>query len=147
MIRTAAPRDRDAVTALLAAQLREHDIATPDAALRHAVDGVLSDAGGRGRILVAERDGRLVGVAALSYQWTLEHGGRGAWLEELYVVPDAREGGLGTALLHAALDAARADGALACDLEIADGHERVATLYAREGFAPLPRARWARRLG
>jgi GNAT superfamily N-acetyltransferase len=146
MIRTAAPRDLDAVTALLAAQFREHAIATPDAALRHAVAGVLGDAGGRGRILLAERDGRPVGVAALSYQWTLEHGGRGAWLEELYVVPEAREGGLGTALLDAALAAARDDGALACDLEIAAGHERVASLYARAGFAALPRARWARPL-
>lgn len=145
-LRTATRADLEAVVALLSAQLGEHDVQIPDAVLTAAVRGSIDDAGGRGRILVAREDGALVGVAALSYQWTLEHGGRSAWLEELYVVPGGRGRRVGERLLHAALAAAANDGAAAVDLEVQAGHERVERLYRREGFSPLPRARWVRRL-
>jgi hypothetical protein len=49
-------------------------------------------------------------------------------------------------LLDGALAAARAGGAVAIDLEVEAGHERVETLYRRAGFMRLARARWARRL-
>jgi len=151
LIRTATPADLDAVVGLLAAQLAEHGIGTPRQAIARAAHGSVEDAGGRGRILVAEGAAgaatAVLGVAVLSYQWTLEHGGRSAWLEELYVVPARRGRGIGRALLLAALEAAARDGAGAVDLEVAVGHERVETLYRREGFAPLPRTRWVRRLG
>jgi GNAT superfamily N-acetyltransferase len=130
---------------LLGGQFEEHAIATPAEAIRDGVDHVLTrpDAG---RLLVATWDGAVVGVAALSFVRALEHGGRSAWLEELYVEPARRGGGIGTALLRAACDAAAAAGAVAVDLEVEAGHERAARLYARAGFRPLPRTRWVRRL-
>jgi ribosomal protein S18 acetylase RimI-like enzyme len=76
--------------------------------------------------------------------WTLERGGRTAWLDELYVIPERRGRGIGTALLRAAIDSAQAAGALAVDLEIDADHQRAAALYRRAGFTPLPRTRWAR---
>jgi GNAT superfamily N-acetyltransferase len=87
-----------------------------------------------------------VGVAYVSFQWSLEHGGKAAWLEELYVLPDLRGGGLGTALLQAALDQAREEECAAVDLEVDGDHRRAETLYRRHGFEPLERARWVRRL-
>jgi ribosomal protein S18 acetylase RimI-like enzyme len=144
-VRPATTQDLDAVTALLVAQLREHRVDTGDAALRASVDGVLRHPE-RGRILVAVEDGRVVGFAALSFVWPLEHGGRSAWLEELYVDPPRRSRGVGTTLLHAAIEAATAAGAVAIDLEVDVDHERVARLYTREGFEPLPRSRFVRKL-
>src|SRR6185295_1475792 len=79
-VRLAGQGDRDAVLALLTAQLREHDIATPQAEVAHAIDGMLRHPG-RGRILVATAGGPPIGVAWLSSTWTLEHGGRSMWLE------------------------------------------------------------------
>jgi ribosomal protein S18 acetylase RimI-like enzyme len=88
----------------------------------------------------------VVGVAYLSFVWALEHGGRAAWLEELYVVPWLRDQGIGTQLLHAVLEHAALQGCVAVDLEVDAGHTRAARLYAREGFLPLGRARWVKKL-
>jgi len=144
-IRAAGEGDREAVLWLLSAQLRDHGIGTPEADLSRVVDLLLCRPH-RGRFLLAIDAGRPVGLVAVSFGFPMEHGGRGAWLEELYVMPDARGRGLGESLLRAALDLAAADGAVAIDLEIERGHERVERLYRRAGFEPLARARWARRL-
>src|SRR5262245_54653220 len=127
--------DVDALLVLLAAQLEEHEIAIDRAALRAAVAGAL-EVPARGSFLVARTGGDLVGVAYLSFTWTLEHGGKSAWLEELYVVPERREHGIGTRLLSAACEHARDAGCAAVDLEVESSHARAANLYARTGFTP-----------
>src|SRR5205809_1317140 len=144
-VRLATEAELEAVTALLVAQLREHHVTTPEAKLASAINAVLRHHE-RGRILVAIERGRPVGLAALSFVWPLEHGGRSAWLEELYVEPPHRGRGIGRTLLRAACRLAARSGAAAVDLEVDAGHTRAARLYAREGFRPLPRARWVRRL-
>lgn len=143
-IRLATTVDRDAAVALLVAQMREHAIPTPAPRLAAAFDHVVADAA-RGAILLAWEGQRAIGVAALTYAFPIEVGERTAWLEELYVEPAFRQRGIGTALLRAALDIIDAAGAVAVDLEIVAGHERVERLYARFGFERLPRAHWARR--
>ena len=144
-IRLATPADRDAVAALLSDQLHDHGIGTSADAIDRVVELLLLRPH-RGQFVVAEDAGRMVGLAAISFGFPIEHGGRGAWLEELFVEPAARGHGLGERLLAAALDTAAAGGAVAIDLEIERGHERVESLYRRAGFEPLARARWARRL-
>jgi GNAT superfamily N-acetyltransferase len=144
-VRSAIASDAEAVTDLLMAQLHEHGIGTPHDAVREAVDGMLADYG-RGFVLIAEHGSRIVGVAYVSFTWTLEHGGRSAWLEELYVVPDERNRGVGRAMLAVVLRNASTAGCAAVDLEVDTTHARAWHLYAREGFTPLPRARWVRTL-
>lgn len=145
-IAPAAPGDAPAVVELLLAQLAEHDIDTPRPAVEHAVAGMLAEPR-RGRIFVARDGERLVGVAYVSFIWALEHGGHSAWLEELYVRPEERSHGVGSALLAAAIDFARADGCAALDLEVEEAHVRAARLYERTGFERHTRTRWVRRLG
>jgi ribosomal protein S18 acetylase RimI-like enzyme len=144
-VRSVTEADLAAVSELLVAQLREHRVDTPAERIASAAAAVVAHPE-RGRLLVAVEDGRAVGVAAISFMWPIEHGGKAAWLEELYIVPAARERGVGTRLLREALRVARECGAVAVDLEVDVEHERVASLYAREGFEKLPRARWVRRL-
>jgi GNAT superfamily N-acetyltransferase len=134
----------DAVVALLGSQFKEHGITLGLDELSDAVKGLISDAG-RGIVLMAQ-DPDPVGVAVLAYTWTLEHGGRVAWLDELFVVPERRGRGIGRALLRRALDVARESGCRAVDLEVDSGHARAEHLYRREGFTSLPRRRWARGL-
>jgi GNAT superfamily N-acetyltransferase len=143
-IRIATASDRDAVVELLVAQLRDHAIPTPAGDVARTVDALLTRPH-RACVLVAVA-GRAVGVAALSFAWPIEHGGRGAWLEELYVLPEARGRGTGERLLQAALGVARARGVVAVDLEVERDHARVASLYARHGFRPLDRTHWVARL-
>jgi len=142
-IRSARQSDAETVTALLMAQLSEHQIGTPADAVRRAVEGIIADHS-RGFILVAARGQTAVGVACVSFTWTLEHGGTSAWLDELFVVPEERNGGIGRAMLDAVLDQARAAGCAAVDLEVESSHARAEHLYARAGFTTLPRARRVR---
>src|SRR5262249_56183397 len=104
------PRGREAVLALLLAQLREHAIDTPSDEVERALDALLRRRH-RGQILVAALGGRLVGFAALSFGLPLEHGAPGAWLEGLFVGPPARGCGLGTTPLPAAPRAGAGGGA------------------------------------
>jgi len=145
-IRRAGPEHAVEVTRLLAAQLAEHDIAISADRLAGAIDGVI-EVPRRGFFLVAQRDGASIGVAYVSFIWALEHGGHAGWLEELYVAPDHRQGGVGTLLLEAVIAAAAAAGCAALDLEIDSAHERVRSLYLRAGFTALPRSRVVKTLG
>jgi len=134
------------VLPLLAVQLAEHDIALGASALEAAVCGLV-EVSGRGAVLAArDRSGAVVGAAVLAYTWTLEHGGKCTWLDELYVIPERRNAGVGLLLLHSGMEIARADGCVAMDLEVDNDHARVQLLYLREGFAALPRRRFARKL-
>jgi GNAT superfamily N-acetyltransferase len=145
IIRAARSADLPALAGLLIAQLRDHDNDVSDADLTAAAGGML-ERPQRGRFLLALDGEVAVGFAALSYLWTLERGGRAAWLDELYVRPERRGAGIGAALIDAAVATASAAGARALDLEIETGHEQAAPLYRRFGFHPLPRQRWARPL-
>lgn len=144
-LRTAGLADVPDVVALLGAQLDEHAIALSRPALAAAVDASLRRPAWN-RILLASFRGTSVGVAVLAFNRTLEHGGRAAWLDELYVAPAHREGGIGRRLLRAALVCAADAGARAVDLEVDEAHRRAERLYAREGFRPIARARWSRSL-
>lgn len=127
---------------LLGVQFQEHGIDLPPEALRAAVLGLLADPS-RGAVLVAY-DPDPIGVAVLAYTWTLEHGGRVAWLDELFVAAHHRDRGVGRAMLRRALQIAAAAGCRAVDLEVDTEHERAEHLYEREGFRRLSRRRWAR---
>jgi ribosomal protein S18 acetylase RimI-like enzyme len=145
-VRTAIADDLGALTALAGAQLAEHALPSTEAELQRAVAGALS-ASDRAIWLVATDDqGAPCGFAYLPFLWSLEHGGRVAWLEEMYVLPAQRGRGVGTALLRAAFTEAVASGCKAVDLEVDDTHARAARLYEREGFLPLSRRRWVRKL-
>jgi GNAT superfamily N-acetyltransferase len=138
--------DREALLALLAAQFTELEIQLPAEKLAAAVDGALLDpiVGG---FMIARIGDSPVAVAYLSFQWSLEHGGMSAWLEELYVIPEQRGGGIGRKLLHAACHHAAERGCAAVDLEVEEAHPRATHLYEREGFRPHRRLRWVKQLG
>jgi GNAT superfamily N-acetyltransferase len=146
VIAPAGLEDVPALLPLLAVQLDEHGMGMPHDVLHGAVLGIVTEPE-RGRVLLAWSGDTVVGVAVMPYTWTVEHGGRCAWLDELYVVPEVRGRGVGTQLLLAAMDLVREDGCLAMDLEVDVDHARVETLYLRHGFRALPRRRFSRRLG
>ena len=144
-IRPAAPEDLDDVVRLLAAQLEEHEIPIARADLEFAAEGILR-VPDRGFVLLAVEPGGAVGIACVSYSWTVERGGAVAWLDELYVEPRKREHGIGNELLAEAIAAASAAGCLTMELEVETSHARAEHLYRRHGFGDLPRRRWTRPL-
>lgn len=145
-ISLAATGDGPALFSLLGAQMSEHGIDLAQDRLESAILGALASPMTRGAFLVARSGGQAIGVAYLSFIWSVEHGGRSAWLDELYVAPAHRDRGIGRRLLHAAQDLARREGCAAVDLEVEADHTRAARLYAREGFRAHTRARWVKKL-
>lgn len=61
-------------------------------------------------------------------------GGLGVYLEELYVAPPRRGGGIGRALLEATVDAAREGGADHVDLNTGETDTAARALYESAGF-------------
>ena len=135
--------DVAAAVALLRAQLQEHDIETDEQGLREVVQAVVSDAE-HGLILVAEQNGAPVGIAYAAAHLSAEHGGIIGWLEELYVLPEARCAGVGSMLLRALIERAQELAWRGLELEVVAGHERAMPLYRRYDFVPVERARFSR---
>ncbi len=100
----------------------------------------------RGFLILARDNGRVVGVAYVATILSVEHCGPVAWLEELYVTPDSRDRGIGTALMNEVLKRAREAGIVAIDLEVDAAHSRAISLYQRFGFCRLERSRWVKEL-
>jgi GNAT superfamily N-acetyltransferase len=145
MIETARNEDLQPIIQLLRTQLEEHDIVLTSAALERATRGLIEDHS-LGRILTYKLEGELVGVAVISFLWTLEHGGPAAWLDEVYVEPTRRGHGIGKQLIEAAMQVARDSGCIALDLEVDAGHEAAERLYQRMDFRRHRRVRWVRML-
>ena len=127
--------------ALLLQQLAEHGSDATQESLVTVLKQVVSDIA-HGFVLFAHENGKMIGVAYLAIILSAEHCGKVGWLEELYVLPEYRAKGLGTALLTAVLERAREIGIVAIDLEVDAAHRRAESLYRRFGFRTLDRSRW-----
>ena len=101
--------------------------------MRPALAALLGDPS-LGQVWVAEDGQRLVAYAVLTLGYSLEHHGRDAFVDELYVVPSHRGQGLGRAAL-ALMDAyCRANGVHVLLLEVEHVNEDAHALYTRAGF-------------
>ena len=74
------------------------------------------------------------GFAQLRFRPWVYSAGLCAYLEELYVIPARRGNGLGRALLEAALDAARGEGAEQMELGTSESDTAARALYESAGF-------------
>ena len=137
--------NKETLSKLLQRQFGEHAIPFSAEILGSAIEEMLrrSDLG---LFLIAKKDNHEIGFAAISYAWTLEHGGKSAWLDELYVLPEHRGMGVGSLLVEKVVEEAQREGCRAIDLEVEDEHRRAERLYERKGFEKLRRSRWVRPL-
>ena len=92
-------------------------------------------------VLVADEEGTILGFVVLQTQLTppipcmVRY--RFAALMDLMVRPDARNKGIGTALIDAAKAWTRQNGLRFLELDVLSGNQRARSLYEREGFAPV----------
>lgn len=100
-----------------------------------AVLGALLADPSLGRVLVARREGHLIGYLTLTFGYSIEHRGRDALVDELYLEPHARGLGAGTQLLEAAAGVCRGLGIARMHLEVDHTNPRAHALYARLGFS------------
>jgi GNAT superfamily N-acetyltransferase len=88
-----------------------------------------------GRVLVLEAEGEVAGYAVLCFGYSVEFGGRDAFVDDLYVAPPRREQGYGRQMMAQLADLARAEGCHALHLEVFTGN-RMADWYKSIGFEP-----------
>ena len=131
-VRRAGPADLGALLPLAQAYCLadRHDF--DDERVRGALDPLLQD-DTHGIVLVAASDRVLVGYAVVTWGYSIESGGPESLLDEIYVADPGR--GIGSLLVTACLDAARARGARTMFLETEAHNEDARRLYARLGFA------------
>jgi ribosomal protein S18 acetylase RimI-like enzyme len=132
MVRPADASDAEAVGRLLHDFNTEFDEPTPGPrALAERVRVLL--AAGDTQILIAG-DGP-DGLAVLRFREAIWDAALECYLAELYVVPARRGQGLGRALMEAALDGARAEGATHMDLGTSEDDVAARGLYESLGFS------------
>lgn len=99
-----------------------------------------------GRVFVVEVDGEAAGYAVLGFGFSLEYGGRDAFLDELYLAPTQRGRRLGSRVLELLEEAAREAGIHALHLEVGRENAAGRALYARRGFADQDRLLLTKRI-
>ena len=130
-IRRAEVSDAEDVGRLLHDFNTEYDDYTPGAeALGKRIGELLES----GDVLVLLGGDGADGLALLRFRPSLWSETLDCYLEELYVVPDRRGQGLGEALMRAAMDTAREEGAAHMDLGTAETDTAARALYEKLGF-------------
>lgn len=91
-----------------------------------------------GHILVARQDNRTIGMVSLLYTVSTALGAKVALLEDMVTAPDARRSGIGSALLHGAIEYARKQGCQRITLLTDHDNHRAQAFYRQHGFVLSP---------
>lgn len=130
-VRLAGPGEETEVASLIAGFRDFYEEAEPDdEQIARMVAELLADRGTE-FLLVGEP---AVGVAQLRFRPSVWTGTEDAWLEDLFVVEDARRGGAGGALVQACVDRARARGCKRIQLDANERNDAALALYESLGF-------------
>jgi len=141
-VRPAVAADRAVVHALLTAQLVEHALPADADGIARGIGFALA-AHSPAWLWLAERDGRAVGVFLANQIVSVEKGGWSLWVEETYVVPEARRTGVARAMLRAVCDEARRRDLRAVELEVVPTQSAAFALWRALGFTDVHRQRMA----
>lgn len=141
----AGPADLDALLPMLERFNASQGYAFDAATARRALGELLARPE-LGRVYRIVSGAETAGYAALTLGWSLEWGGRDAFVDELYLEPAWRGRGLGRAALRALTEEARRAGVRALHLEVEAGNAAGQALYRSEGFAGGDRRMLSRRL-
>lgn len=88
----------------------------------------------RGFYLLAERDGVPVGCLLVTFEWSDWRCGDFYWIQSVYVVAEARRGGVFRTMYDAVAERARAAGAVGIRLYVETENERAQRTYAGLGM-------------
>ena len=133
-IRAATIDDTDNLVAWNAAMAWDTEHKTLDPAiLRRGVQGVFAEAR-RGFYLVAEKDGTPAGSLLVTYEWSDWRCGDFWWVQSVYVVPEARRGGIFRALYHEVTRRAAEAGAVGVRLYVENDNDHAQKTYEGLGM-------------
>ena len=131
--RVADGRDADSLFVMMR-ELYEHEsIAFDEPTARAALTQLLADdsCGVAHFILLGEE---VAGYLVLTFGFSLEFGGRDAFVDELFVKDEFRGHGMGKAALGFAAEVCRARGVRALHLEVERANRNAQGIYRKAGF-------------
>jgi ribosomal protein S18 acetylase RimI-like enzyme len=131
--RPAQPADLDAVMGLMARFAAETRAPFQEDEARRALGRLAADAS-LGRVFVIRVEENVVGYVVLTLGYSLEFLGRDAFVDELFVVPEWRSRGIGSAALRHLEAACGELGVRALHLEVGPDNHPAVGLYRRAGF-------------
>ena len=92
-----------------------------------------------GQVWLAELDGQLAGHLVLTFCYSMEYGGRSAFIDDLFVRPALRNRGAGRALVVRARTLCEELGIRAMHLEVARANGPAQAVYRAVGFGGTDR--------
>lgn len=111
-----------------------YETSPSDESLLELARALLADPAHEGvQLLAREREGRACGFATVFWSWDTTEGARIGIMNDLYVDPGARRGGLGAELIEACREQCLARGAARLEWLTAEGNRRAQALYDRAG--------------
>jgi len=111
---------------------------------RQAMAGLIADRS-LGRLWLIQAGDQSVGYVVLTLSYSLEYGGREAFIDELFIQSDHRQQGIGTATLAFVDDQCQKLGIRALHLEVDRDNAPARHLYAKAGFVTNSRYLMTRR--
>jgi ribosomal protein S18 acetylase RimI-like enzyme len=129
----AAAADLDRLLPLMRGYYRDDGLTFDELRAKTSMERLLSDAT-LGFVVLAEVGAQTVGYAAACLSYSLEFGGRDAFLDELFVLPDYRRRGFARQLLREVATAAQRQGVIALHLEVDRDNDMAQRLYTSLGY-------------
>lgn len=106
---------------------------------RNAIKPVLSEDSELGFILVATLGEKILGYIVICYSYSIEIGGRDAFIDELYILETMRDKGIGSKLLEETKTEAKKHEVKALHLEVTKSNTLAKTFYQQNGFSSRDR--------
>ncbi len=131
-IRLANPDEADDLLPLMRGYCDFYEANPTDEGLRDMATSLASDSR-QGVLFIARDGGEAVGFAAMGWKWSSLRGSRIGFLEDLFVAPESRGGGIAEALIAACGDACRERGMPALEWMTATDNHRAQKVYDRIG--------------
>lgn len=138
MIRSVEPKDKGVYLELVRAFYQSEAVlhSIPDEYIENTWNELMSSSD-YVKAYILERDNQVAGYALLSFTFSQEVGGKVAWLEELFMLPEFRGQGLGKEFF-AFMEANVESKVSRIRLEVEPDNERAKRLYESLGYEDLP---------
>jgi GNAT superfamily N-acetyltransferase len=135
----ATASDVAALVPLMRGYCEFYEASPPDESLVAMAEALIASPDDEGMLWVArDGDGNPIGFAAAGWKWSSLRGARIVVLEDLFVAPEARGAGAGSALIEACADRARELGAPVVTWLTAPDNHRAQAVYDRAGARADP---------
>ena len=131
-IRPAREDEIDDLMPLMKAYCEFYESSPPEEGVVRMLRTLITDPS-QGAVFIARKEGQAVGVATLDWKWSSLKGARLGYLEDLFVVPEARGDGIADALIQICADRCRENGMPALEWLTAPDNHRAQKVYNRTG--------------